>query len=32
LGKWQRIFMVELDGLKAKQIDFREVVVQIMGQ
>ncbi|MBG54939.1 MAG: secondary thiamine-phosphate synthase enzyme [Chloroflexi bacterium] len=32
LGQWQRIFMVELDGDKASQVDFREVVVQILGQ
>ena len=32
LGQWQRIFMIELDGDKASQVDFREVVVQILGQ
>ena len=31
LGKWQRIFAVELDSDKALQIDSRQVVVQIMG-
>ena len=32
LGKWQRVFMVELDGEKAQQVGYREVVVQILGQ
>lgn len=32
LGEWQRIFMVELDGGKASQVDYREVVVQVLGQ
>ena len=32
LGEWQRIFMVELDGEKAQQIGYREVVVQVLGQ
>ena len=32
LGEWQRVFMVELDGEKAQQIGYREVVVQVLGQ
>lgn len=32
LGEWQRLFMVELDGEKAQQIGYREVVVQVLGQ
>ena len=32
LGEWQRIFMVELDGEKAQQVGYREVVVQVLGQ
>ena len=32
LGEWQRVFMVELDGEKAQQIGYREVVVQALGQ
>ena len=32
LGEWQRIFMVELDGEKAQQVGYREVVVQLLGQ
>ena len=32
LGKWQRVFMVELDGEKAQQVGYREVVVQLLGQ
>ena len=32
LGQWQRIFMIELDGDKASQVEFREGVVQILGQ
>ena len=31
LGEWQRVFMVELDGEKAEQVDHREVIVQILG-
>jgi secondary thiamine-phosphate synthase enzyme len=31
LGEWQRVFMVELDGQKAGQVDFREIIVQILG-
>tara|TARA_B100001167_G_scaffold166105_1_gene114967 strand:+ start:76 stop:558 length:483 start_codon:yes stop_codon:yes gene_type:complete len=31
LGEWQRIFMVELDGMKGEMVGSREVVVQIMG-
>jgi len=31
LGEFQRIFMVELDGKKAKQLKHREVLAQIMG-
>ena len=31
LGEWQRVFMVELDGEKAQQIGYREVVVQVLG-
>ena len=31
LGKWQRIFVVELDGEKAAQVGSREILVQIMG-
>ena len=31
-GEWQRVFMVELDGEKAQQIGYREVVVQVLGQ
>ena len=31
LGEWQRIFMVELDGMKGEMVGNREVVVQIMG-
>ena len=31
LGKWQRIFAVELDSDKALQIDSRQVIVQVMG-
>ena len=32
LGEWQRVFMVELDGEKAQQVGYREVVVQVLGQ
>ena len=32
LGEWQRIFLLELDGEKAPQLAYREVLVQIMGQ
>ena len=32
LGEWQRVFMVELDGEKAQQVGYREVVVQALGQ
>ena len=32
LGEWQRIFLLELDGEKADQVAYREVIVQIMGQ
>ncbi|MBM3945146.1 MAG: YjbQ family protein [SAR202 cluster bacterium] len=32
LGQWQRIFLVELDGEKAMQLeDGRQVLVQVMG-
>ena len=31
LGEWQRIFMVELDGIKGEMVGNREVIVQIMG-
>ena len=31
LGEWQRIFMVELDGIKGEMVGNREVLVQIMG-
>lgn len=31
LGEWQRIFMVELDGMKGEMVGSREVVVQILG-
>ena len=31
LGEWQRIFMVELDGMKGEMVGSRDVVVQIMG-
>ena len=31
LGEWQRIFMVELDGMKGEMVGSREIVVQIMG-
>ena len=31
LGEWQRIFMVELDGMKGEMVGSREVVVQIVG-
>ena len=31
LGEWQRIFMVELDGMKGEMVGNREIVVQIMG-
>ena len=31
LGEFQRIFMVELDGQKAMQVNHREILVQIMG-
>ena len=31
LGEWQRIFMVELDGMKGEMVGSREVIVQIMG-
>jgi len=31
LGKWQRIFIVELDADKASQIPHRNIAVQIMG-
>jgi secondary thiamine-phosphate synthase enzyme len=31
LGEWQRIFMVELDGMKGEMVGGREVVIQIMG-
>ena len=31
LGEFQRIFMVELDGQKAMQVDHREILVQILG-
>jgi len=31
LGEFQRIFVVELDGQKAQQVDHREVLVQILG-
>jgi len=30
-GEWQRIFMVELDGMKGEMVGSREVVVQIIG-
>ena len=30
-GEWQRVFMVELDGQKAKIITHREIVVQVIG-
>ena len=32
LGEWQRVFMVELDGEKAQQVGYREVVLQVLGQ
>ena len=31
LGEWQRVFMVELDGEKASQLEHREIIVQILG-
>ena len=31
LGEWQRVFMVELDGEKAEQVGYREVIIQILG-
>ncbi|MBM3948023.1 MAG: YjbQ family protein [SAR202 cluster bacterium] len=32
LGQWQRVFLVELDGEKALQLeDGRQVLVQVMG-
>jgi len=31
LGEWQRVFMVELDGEKAEQVDYRELIIQILG-
>lgn len=31
LGEFQRIFMVELDAQKARQVKYREILVQIMG-
>ena len=31
LGEWQRIFMVELDGMKGEMVGSRDVIVQIMG-
>ncbi len=32
LGQWQRVFLVELDGEKAMQLeDGRQVLVQVMG-
>ena len=31
LGEWQRVFMVELDGEKAQQVGYREVIIQILG-
>ena len=31
LGKWQRIFVIELDADKANQISHRNIAVQIMG-
>ena len=31
LGEWQRIFVVELDSQKARQVDYRTVIVQIIG-
>ena len=31
LGEFQRVFAVELDAVKALQVDHREVLVQIMG-
>ena len=31
LGEFQRIFMVELDAKKAKQLEHREILAQIMG-
>ena len=31
LGEWQRVFMVELDGEKARQVGYREVIIQILG-
>ena len=31
LGKFQRVFLVELDDQKASQVDHRKVLVQILG-
>ncbi len=31
LGEWQRVFIVELDGEKATQLEHREIIVQILG-
>jgi secondary thiamine-phosphate synthase enzyme len=31
LGEWQRVFMVELDGEKAEQVGYRELIIQILG-
>ncbi len=31
LGRWQRVFAVELDADKTLQIDSRKVAVQVLG-
>ena len=31
IGEFQRIFMVELDHVKALEVAYREVLVQIVG-
>ena len=31
MGEFQRVFMVELDHVKALEVAYREVLVQTMG-